>query len=418
MVCGMTVGGVCLLLGLAPTPSGQSSRHSGNGVISVRLQTVNVQTLYPQEGAQVADAQAGACFCTPRVSPWLHCKRLVLLVCAHAPHNADAGRDEWWATLQDILRRVAQHAVVVLMGDFNLHLDQAFGDAIGDLVWPHPHPSPPMAFFEILRACSLWIPSTYEYCHPGPTTTWHPPAGVGHARIDYIVIPQAWQVPQAGSFTRCQTSVLCPGLCAGRHSRPASPRLNTAAMRTPDGRQAISEISAGRSHFSRGIWMCIAVPKQLKTTFWKGLQAHFPSTKSPCRREYFDSETWRLRGEREWAWSHLLWPLGGLDARYMRHRLHCLAPCYGLPPLLLRLCRLEGCPGFQLPCPPTPPVFSVRLPPEGTMPWHCLPGSARGLLLHCAPIGYGRPHDGGSHRSSVQGSEPATGGLPRTPAAP
>ena len=70
-------------------------------------------------------------------------------------------------------------------------------------------------------------------------------------------------------------------------------------MRTSEGQRAI-----------RGI--CRGVPlqpwsldvhrhaKAIEDHLWAGLLAHFPAPKSPCKRDYFGSDTWRLRGRREW----------------------------------------------------------------------------------------------------------------------
>ena len=193
----------------------------------------------------------------------------------------------------DLLRRVAQQAAVVLLGDFNLHFDAAWGAAIGELVWPHPHPSPPRAFFDILHACFLWIPSTYEPCHPGPSTTWQPPGGVGHARIDYIAIPQDWQVPQGGSSTvpsldwgQTRTDHVAlyrpasTALCGSAPLAEAGPLASTPLPCAPEGRQTIRQL-------------CREIPLQpwdmdvhrhsqaITDHLWRGLQPHFPVNKTP-----------------------------------------------------------------------------------------------------------------------------------------
>ena len=113
----------------------------------------------------------------------------ILFVCVHVPHNASSERDAWWSTLLGVLQRTAQGAHLVLLGDFNLHFERSRQEAIGDLVWRTQHPPPPPAVWTILDAFALWIPSTFEYCHPGETDTWYPPSGSGAARLDYIAVP-------------------------------------------------------------------------------------------------------------------------------------------------------------------------------------------------------------------------------------
>ena len=80
----------------------------------------------------------------------------ILFVCVHAPHNASSERDTWWSTLLGVLQRTTQGAHLVLLGDFNLHLERSHNEAIGDLVWQTPHPPPTTCLLDYRRClCSV-----------------------------------------------------------------------------------------------------------------------------------------------------------------------------------------------------------------------------------------------------------------------
>ena len=88
-------------------------------------------------------------------------------------------------------------------------------------------------------------------------------------------------------------------LCGSAPLAEAGPLASTPLPCTPEGRQTIRQL-------------CREIPLQpwdmdvhrhsqaITDHLWRGLQAHFPVNKTPCRREYFAPETWRLRGKREW----------------------------------------------------------------------------------------------------------------------
>ncbi|CAE7247029.1 unnamed protein product [Symbiodinium sp. CCMP2592] len=228
------------------------------------------------------------------------------------PIHFQPGRDVWWDALFQLLRRIAQDAHLVLLGGYNLHMHHSHSAAIGDLVWGTPNPDPPAAFYRLLDHFALWIPSTFDACHTGDTATWHSPAGAGSARLDYIAVPVSWKTPRGGSATNPRLDwgqsradhvavqlwvrgTVTIGKAAGRkHSR-----LNTAAMRTPEGRLTLEHI-------------CRNVPLQpwdldvhrhaqaLDTYFRDHLARAFPVGKSSCRHEYFQASTWQLRSKREW----------------------------------------------------------------------------------------------------------------------
>ena len=122
----------------------------------------------------------------------------LLFVSLHAPTSASSNRRQWWADFRRLVDRLRQGSQILLLGDFNLHLHQAFGDRVGDLHWSTPTP-PPESFWELLDAYDLWVPNTFSCCHPGPSETWRSPNGTSTSRLDYVAVPANWQVPAGGS---------------------------------------------------------------------------------------------------------------------------------------------------------------------------------------------------------------------------
>ena len=236
----------------------------------------------------------------------------VLFVCIHAPHSASPERDVWWADLFQLLRRLAQDALLVLIGDYNLHLHYGHAQAIGGLVWGTNNPDPPLSFYRLLDHFALWVPSTYESCHPGDSTTWCPPGGAGTARIDYIAIPQSWQVPYGGSAVNAcldwgqsridhiPVQLWIHGFAPAASSKPRTGvRLHTAAMRTPEGRATLRSICRDLPLQPRR--MDVHRHAQAIDVYFRGrLAAAFPAPRAPCRKDYFSPSTWQLRGKREW----------------------------------------------------------------------------------------------------------------------
>ena len=235
----------------------------------------------------------------------------ILFVAVHAPTNQSPARDVWWKDLRVLLDRLRQGSQIVLVGDFSLHLHKLHGDRTGELTWATKYP-PPDVFWEILDAYDLWVPCTFACCHTGPTATWHAPGGTSTSRLDYIAIPSGWQVPSAGSYVvpeldwgqsnpdhfALRTCVVAD-MRFGYPKCGRQPRLDTQAMRTPEGRTKIQEI-------------CALLPEQpweldvhrhaagLESHFRKYLPVAFPPPRARQTKTYLQADTWQVRNQRAW----------------------------------------------------------------------------------------------------------------------
>ncbi|CAE6922405.1 unnamed protein product [Symbiodinium sp. CCMP2456] len=83
------------------------------------------------------------------------CVRLLFVV-IHAPTNSSPERNKWWHDFRGLVCRLKQDAQLILLGDFNLHLDRPHANRIGELTWHSPVP-PPQIFYRLLEDADQWI---------------------------------------------------------------------------------------------------------------------------------------------------------------------------------------------------------------------------------------------------------------------
>ncbi|OLQ00794.1 hypothetical protein AK812_SmicGene16487 [Symbiodinium microadriaticum] len=235
----------------------------------------------------------------------------ILFLSVHAPTSAYPGREDWWANLCRTIDRLRQTAQVVVLGDFNVHVDCSYNERVGDLVWPSTSPSP-KAFWRLLDAFDLWLPSTYSCCHTGPSETWRSPSGNSTSRIDYIAIPTAWQVPRCGSCVHPEldwgqgrvdqyAAVVAAQayLHLGAPMAARLPRLDTASMRTAEGASKIAAIcgSLPLQPWHLDVHRHAA---QIEGHFKALLPVAFPTKGARQRKSHLLPATWQLRNQRAW----------------------------------------------------------------------------------------------------------------------
>ena len=228
----------------------------------------------------------------------------ILFVSVHAPTSADPARATWWHSLFELLARLRQECQLVLLGDFNLHLDRSYGDHVGDLTWPTDTAVPP-SFWKILRSFGLWLPSTFSCCHVGSSFTWRAPGGTTTSRLDYIAIPQHWSVPSSGSWVvpeldwgQAHTDHFALAMHVQapiRHSAlkfPRQPRLNTQQMRTTEGRALTAQICATVPLLPWDLDVhrhAAAIEQHLGGL----LQVAFPAPRAKPQKDYLSAATWQ-----------------------------------------------------------------------------------------------------------------------------
>ena len=119
-----------------------------------------------------------------------------LVVSAHAPHTGRTEDEQksFWDLLTCEVRKYQAQTPNELLGiDANAHFATASLPNLGEHGCEIRANSASGYFAEFLEKCSLFLPSTFEQYHEGPTTTWVSPANGQTARCDYIALSLDWR---------------------------------------------------------------------------------------------------------------------------------------------------------------------------------------------------------------------------------
>ncbi|CAE7427571.1 unnamed protein product, partial [Symbiodinium necroappetens] len=94
----------------------------------------------------------------------------------------------WWAETKRLLAKFASKGVVYLLGDFNAAVGSLTSRSVGDtdadvqdVAGDHLH--------DLLHRLSLWLPSTFQGVHSGPSGTYVQKHNQAESRNDFIAIP-------------------------------------------------------------------------------------------------------------------------------------------------------------------------------------------------------------------------------------
>ncbi|CAE7471111.1 unnamed protein product [Symbiodinium sp. CCMP2592] len=211
--------------------------------------------------------------------------RFLLTVC-HAPTTADAHRNSWWKGFSDAL---ISH--------------------VGELCWEKEQDIPEQ-LMRLLKTLNLWIPATYQCCHDGPSYTWAAPGSGSKSRLDYVIIPGAWQAAPGSSRTLLdvdfgQTGVdhfaaqLDVSVTLTRKTRKPvkGRRIDVRKMRDPLSRDIVRTICRTTPDVPWNVDVhthCDLVTRHLVDS----LALAFPLSGAVCRRAYFTATTWAFRQQR------------------------------------------------------------------------------------------------------------------------
>ena len=155
---------------------------------------------------------------------------------------------------------------------------------------------------------NLFLPSTFEQYHEGPTTTWVSPANGQTARCDYIALPLDW------CHARIKSYVL-PSIDSGRSGEDHIPVAAEVYVFLQSRRPKSVVLSFDRVKLQRccpdklrdifGSRPCIPWEVDVDThahrlSEWvqQTLSVHFPKSRSVQRKSYIREDTWSLRTSR------------------------------------------------------------------------------------------------------------------------
>ncbi|CAE7586002.1 CACNA1S [Symbiodinium sp. CCMP2592] len=166
---------------------------------------------------------------------------------AHAPTAVSSPESlaEWWESLHSQVRRIPPRFVLITCIDANARFvqDPAYPDTL--------EATPKTRNCEHLRefAQAIGADISQQFSNTGaPLTSWRSPNG-NQALLDYILFPRAWRPAAATLDTPCLNDLhcdvdhfpvlLCLDVTCDTSIRPAAPRVNIDALRTPQGQSLV-----------------------------------------------------------------------------------------------------------------------------------------------------------------------------------
>ena len=244
-------------------------------------------------------------------------QRPFLFLVGHAPHKGheDAIKEQWWRTLDMVLRGQDPDVLPILLLDANAALGDIETDGIGQLD-PMPEDLNGACLRQLVSGHRLWLPSTFPEHHEGPTATWFSSAAKSpHGlRNDYIALPMDWRQLKVTSSTAPTVDVAQRSLdhvaIIMEIFQPPRPTSRSSQPTRPPPRVDWQAVRACRD---RNIWD--KVFSNLRTPPWEAdvhshwqtlrddlvdsLATHFPRKRSTPKKPYISDEVWQLRNHRQ-----------------------------------------------------------------------------------------------------------------------
>ena len=235
-----------------------------------------------------------------------------LVLSAHGPHQGRPKEviQEWWHCVSDLVKKHHNpDKEWLLCGiDANAHFDEACDPWIGDHGLEQTTNYPGTCFLEFLQRLDLCLPSTFDFNHQGPTTTWRNSKPDEACRCDYLCVPVTWRPSHLESFN-------LPTLDAGTSSFDHVPislwcKIIFVSKRNP--RPSFDRDAIQQTYGQHGHHLCESlqsIPWHLdvhrhgslvseKTRQW--LETYCPKKVSKPRATYIRDSTWQLRKHRLW----------------------------------------------------------------------------------------------------------------------
>eukprot|EP00435_Cladocopium_sp_Y103_P014323 s1038_g3.t1 len=239
--------------------------------------------------------------------------RLALeIVVAYAPQRGRPAVEvqEWWDHFRNVLEQRDRQAPLYILGDMNCQIGSVEGSATGSHCYD-VEDEPGRRFREICEELGLFIPSTFEQFHFGPSATYIGTRG-HESRIDFIAISEECQQGVIRSYVEqdldlmngdrdhaplCLELALCVGASseitrftkknlynrhAARAEKASSRSCMLADLPQVDWKTEVNE------H-----WDCIREHLQQKAI------ARFPCPKRQQRQLYFSPEAWQTLCDRK-----------------------------------------------------------------------------------------------------------------------
>ncbi|CAE7899283.1 unnamed protein product [Symbiodinium sp. KB8] len=233
----------------------------------------------------------------------------IVLISAHVPHMAKAEeRSEYLKELEGALRKYRRASLVLGGIDANGRPPRQYAEVTGSLQCGEEDQAG-LDFAKTMRDSGLWLPSTYEELHCGPSETFRHPTGSLH-RIDFLSLGGRASIDQLCSYVDYEidlgsirddhwpVALMLAGHVQGL--QPAGklwrPRYDRDKMLTIDGRKAIKQAFEKYVPLSSTTHIDLQC-QHLQDYLTAFMQEHFPARKGQ-RSAFIPDEVWRWRADK------------------------------------------------------------------------------------------------------------------------
>ena len=233
----------------------------------------------------------------------------ILFASLHAPHRGAEAHilASWWAETKRLLEKFASKGVAYLLGDFNAAVGSLTSRSVGDLS-ADTQDEPGDQLHDTLHRFSLWLPSTFQGVHFGPSGTYVQKRNQAESRNDYVAIPdhldqcsiRSWVEPSihAGQPVIDHIAALVSiraRIAAFFGSAPRRrAKVDASFLSTPAGREQAAQILESMPNVPWNVG-----PDEHAAFVTSHIQRGFegPASGRPSRprHPYLSSETWSLQ---------------------------------------------------------------------------------------------------------------------------
>ena len=258
----------------------------------------------------------------------------LLFLSCHAPHanRPESERVSWWNKFERCLKNFARNRHVFCLGDFNA----TFGDSVPNCIGEILDTSTNVNGQHFLKQCeqnNIWMPTTFEGIHSGPSGTWFCARNQQWTRRDYIAISDSMKVLQIATWLdrtlhaaqiHLDHCAVCMYVQFEANEKTNKKRkkkgISRQAIRDPNNRDEILQIFRELPTIPWDIDVHCHYD-QLVTNLQKQLAEKFPEGAIQKRKSYISDATWML-------WKYRLSLRKQIDDIFRQRRKHLLRLCW------------------------------------------------------------------------------------------
>ena len=235
----------------------------------------------------------------------------LLLLSAHAPHTGRKDEEvrSFWQTLTAIVSKYANDSDSLFIGiDANAHFQFESPPHIGAHGLEKNETVGSQCFRDFLQKFDLFLPSTFDAFHSGPTWTWFHPGNGTRARCDYMVVSGKWR--QHALQTWSPESIDIGRVAFDHNPLFLALEIYEARIKHRSARHAFDRMALAKAEPEQLSQIFEAMPTipwacgvdehsvLASEAIHKQLVLSFPAKQNRPRRSYITDDTWAIRFDR------------------------------------------------------------------------------------------------------------------------